>query len=258
MKSNQATKKIAGIVVSAVLIVGSLGSAAAFAANSGNAVPKDTVKLVSSAPAPSESAAVTQGTIQYCMDTYSRADGSQNTTIESWYDPATKDMRSDLKEYNSDNQVTRYQSTYYQGGNEINIIQRDLNTGAPLNGTIITREDQPAIFLKYDGFGGFDSVKTEYTTSHWTSIGTEQTSDGKTLNKISAPICQSSNINDTQVNIQRIVYLDQATGLPVKDELYEDSTGQYKLFSTFTNVYKYVTDDGTIFKPESITLTAAK
>lgn len=251
-------KKIAGIVLSTVLIVGSLGTAAAFAANTGDAVPKDTVISVSSAPSPSESVTATQGTIQYSMDTYSGTDGSQNTTIERWYDPATKDMRSDLKEYNNAHQVTRNQSTYYLGGNEIIIIQRDLNNGNALSGTIMTRGDQPALFLKYGGFGGFDSTKAEYTTSHWTSIGTEQTSDGKTLNKISAPINQSYINDTTQANIQRIVYLDQATGLPVKEADYEDSTGQYKLFSTFTNVYKYVTDDGTMFKPDSITLTAAK
>ena len=255
MKSNHSAKKIAGIVVSAVLIVGSLGTAAAFAANSGDAVPKNTVKSVSSAPSPSVSAAATQGTIQYSMDTYSSVDGSQNNTIEDWYDPATKYLRSDLKEYNNAHQVTRNQSTYYTGGNEIIIIQRDLNSGKPLSGMSMTRAAQPELFLKLDANGSFDSVKAEYTTSHWTSIGTEQTSEGKTLNKISAPINQSYINGTTQANIQRIVYLDQATGLPVKDELYEDSTGQYKLFSTFTNVYKYVTDDGTIFKPDDITLT---
>lgn len=257
MKVNQAARKIAGIVVSTALIVGSLGTAAAFAANSSDAVPKDTVVSVSSAPSPAVSAATTQGTIQYSTETYSRADGSQNFTIERWYDPATKNTRSDLKEYNSDHQVTRNQSLYYLGGNEIIIIQRDLNNGNALSGTSMTQTDQPILFLKFDAYGGFDSVKAEYATSHWSSIGTEQTADGKTLNKISAPINQSYINDTTQANMQRIEYLDQSTGLPVKEELFEDSTGQYKLFSSNTYENKYVTDDGTIFKPDNIALTAA-
>ena len=258
MKSNQVAKKIAGIVLSAAFIVGSLGTAAAFAANSEDAVPKDEVVSVSAISSPSESAAATQGTIQYSTDTYSRADGSQNFTMERWFDPATEDMRSDLKEYNSEDQVTRYQSTYYLGGNEIITIQRDLNNGNALSGTIMTCEDQPTLFEKYGAFAGFDQVKSYFTNTQWTSIGTQQTSDGKTLNKMAAEIYQSYINDTTQANIQLIEFLDEATGLPVKEELYEDSTGEYKLFSSDTYVNEYITDDGTIFEPDSITLTAAE
>ena len=34
--------------------------------------------------------------------------------------------------------------------------------------------------------------------------------------------------------MQYIAYLDQRSGFPVKEELYEDSTGTFKLFSTDT------------------------
>lgn len=250
-------KKIAGIALSAVITVGSLGTIATFAANASDVVPKDTVISAPVTSSHSESTAI-QGTIQYSTDAYSRADGSQNFTFTRWYNPETKDMRSDLKEYNSAHQVTRYQSTYYLNGSELIIIQRDVNSGNPLSGTISNRADQPEIFQKYDSNRGFDSVKASFTNSRWTSVGTEHTSDGKTLNKISAEIYQSYINDTTQANMQLIEFLDQSTGLPVKEELYEDSTGQFKLFSSDTNEYKYVTDDGTIFKPDSITLTAAK
>lgn len=248
-------KKIAGFVLLGVLVVGSLGTAAAFAANASDVVPKDTVISASTIPFPTESAAAAQGTIQYSTEAYSRADGSQDVSFARWYNPETKDMRSDLKEYDSAHQVTRYQSTYFLNSSELIIIQRDVNSGNPLSGTISKREDQPIIFQKFGANRGFDSVKASFTSSRWTSVGTEQTSDGKTLNKISAEIYQSSINDTTQANMQLIEFLDQATGLPVKEELYEDSTGQYKLFSSDTYEYKYITDDGTIFKPDSITLT---
>jgi hypothetical protein len=248
-------KKVAGLILASALVIGSLGTAAALAVSGTDAVPKDTVMTAPAAPSPSEAAVAPQGTIEYSTDAYSRADGSQDFTIERWFDPATKDMRSDLKEFNSDHQVTRYQSTYYLGGNEIIIIQRDLNNGNALSGTIMTREDQPTLFLKIGGFGGFDQVKSSFTDTRWTSIGTEQTSDGKTLTKMAAEIYQSYISDTTQANMQLIMFIDQETGLPVKEELYEDSTGSYKLFSTDTNEYKYVADDGTIFKVPDIDLT---
>lgn len=262
MNVNKTAKKFAGIVVSTALIVGTLGTAAAFAANAGDAVPKDTVQSVSSAPSPAESATATQGTIQHSTAAYSRADGSQDFSIERWYDPATKDLRSDLKEYNSDHQVTRYQSTYYLGDKELIIIQRDVGNGNAVSGTIMTRDDQSedisALFDSYGAFGGYDAIKALYTTSRWTSIGTEQSADGKTLNKMSAEIYKSYINDTTQANMQVIEYLDNNTGLPVKEELYEDSSGQHKLFSSDTYEYHYVADDGTLFKPDNITLTTIK
>jgi hypothetical protein len=101
-----------------------------------------------------------------------------------------------------------------------------------------------------------DDAAISFTDSNWTSVGTEQTTDGKTLNKLSAEIYQSYINDTTQANMKLIEFIDQATGLPVKEELYEDSTGQYKLFSSDTSEYKYIKDDGTIFKTDiGVTLT---
>ncbi|SHH84694.1 hypothetical protein SAMN02745823_01167 [Sporobacter termitidis DSM 10068] len=259
MKENTAKngKKIAGLALTAVLVVGSLGTAAALAANGSDAVPKDTVMSASASISPSDTAAVAQGTIQYSKDVYARADGSQDFTMESWYNPETKDLRSDLHEYSPDHQLIRYQSTYYvNSGNDLIIIQRDAN-GNPTSGTIMKRADQPTIFTKYEKTNhGYNGVKDYLTGGRWTSIGTEQTADGKTLNKLMSSY-QSYISDTTQANMQLIEFVDQDTGLPVKEELYEDSTGQYKLFSTDISEYKYVTDDGMLFKPGNITLTSA-
>jgi hypothetical protein len=258
MKENTSKngRKIAGLVLTAALVVGSLGTAAALAANSGDAVQKDTVMTAPAAPSPSDTAAVTQGTIQYSKDVYSRADGSQDFTMETWYNPETKDRRADTKEYSPDHQLTKYQSTFYiNGGNDLIIIQRDLSTGNPVSGTIMKRSDNPEVFIKLGINKGFDSVKDYLTGSRWTNVGTEQVQDGKTLDKLVADTYQSYINDTTQANMQLIELVDQETGLPVKEELYEDSTGQYKLFSSDTMEYKYVADDGTFFRAPDITLT---
>ncbi|MEL4105997.1 hypothetical protein AAFA46_04040 [Oscillospiraceae bacterium WX1] len=243
-------KKVAGVILSTLLIVGSLGAAATLAANSNDAVPKDAVISTPASPSPSDTASVTQGAIQYSKDVYVRADNSQNVSLETWFNPMTKDRRSDVKEYDSNHQLTKYQSMYYiNGGTEYIIIQRDLNTGNPVSGTILKQSDHPEVFAKLGTNEGFDTIKQYITGSRWTNVGTEQTADGKTLNKLIAATYQSYINDTTQANMQLIEFVDLATGLPVKEELYEDSTGQFKLFSSDTTEYHYVADDGTLFKP---------
>jgi|GEM_PF-2647971 hypothetical protein len=250
-------KKLAGVVLATALVVGGFGSVAAYAANGNDAVPKDTLISVPEATTQQDTAADKQGEVQYSKDTYSRADGSQNFTMERWYNPKTKDMRSDLKEYTADHKLIRYQSTYYViGGSDLTTIQRDQD-GKPVSGTILTRTDQSVIFQKYDTMSfDFNSTKEWFRGGNWSSVGTETTADGKTLNKVMESY-QSYIDDNTQANMQLIEFLDKSTGFPVKEELYEDSTGQYKLFSSDIMEYKYVSDDGSLFKTDGVTLTPA-
>ncbi|MBW7453092.1 hypothetical protein ACFOLF_22550 [Paenibacillus sepulcri] len=248
-------KKIVGTVLASALIIGSLGTITAFAANNSDAVQKGALISVPAAADASDAPVAAQGTIQYSKDVYSRTDGSQNMTTERWYNPETKDNRSDTKEYSADHQLLSYQSTYYvNGGNDLIIVQRDLS-GNPVNGKIIKRADNPDIFKKYDlGNLDFSALKDFYKDSSWTSVGSEQAPDGKILNKVMQSY-QSYISDTTQANMQLIEFLDQDTGLPVKEELYEDSTGQFKLFSTDTSELNYVADDGSIFNTDGISLT---
>jgi hypothetical protein len=249
-------KKIAGLLLASVLVIGSMGTATALAAKSFDSVPKDTVMSVPNSVTPSSTIEITQGTIQYSKDTYSRTDGSQNLIFECWYNPETKESRQDVKEYASGNQLIKYQSTYLANSeNDLITIQRDKD-GNPVSGTILKITDQPKFseqkkVMNYD----FNTVKSFYTGSDWTVIGTEKTQDGKTLNKMMADSYQSYINDTTQSNMQRIDFIDQDTGLPVKEEVYEDSTGQFRLFSEDTLEYQYVNDDGTIFNTDGITLT---
>ncbi|ACT01832.1 hypothetical protein [Paenibacillus sp. JDR-2] len=251
-------KKITGTILASALVIGSFGTITAFAANGSDAIPKNTVIT---ATAPTDSSVVSdipQGTIEYSKDTYSRTDGSQDFTMEHWYDPQTKDFRSDLMEYSSDHQLLRYQSTYYLNGfNELVVIQRDKD-GNPLSAKTLKRSDDPSAFEKLDQKNlAFSGVKDNYKASYWTSVGTEQAADGKTLNKIMDSY-QSYIDDNTQANMQYVVYLDQESGFPAKEELYEDSTGTFKLFSSDTNEYKYVANDGSIFHADGVTLTPVR
>ncbi|NIK71876.1 hypothetical protein [Paenibacillus sp. BK720] len=251
-------KKITGTILASALVIGSFGTITAFAANGSDAIPKNTV-ITASAPAESPVVAdITQGTIEYSKDTYSRTDGSQNFTLEHWFDPQTKDFRSDLMEYSSEHQLVRYQSTYYLNGfNELVVIQRDKD-GKPLSAKTLQRSDDPTAFEKLDQKNlAFSGVKNNYKASYWTSVGTEQAADGKTLNKIMDSY-QSYIDDNTQANMQYVVYLDQESGLPAKEELYEDSTGTFKLFSSDTNEYKYVANDSSIFHEDGVTPTPVK
>ena len=251
-------KKMAGTVLASALVIGSLGTITAFAANGSDAIPKNTVMTASAPTDASIAPQDAQGTVEYGKDTYARTDGSQNFTMEHWFNPQTKDLRTDLAEYSSDHQLLRYQSTYYvNGGNDMVVIQRDQN-GAPVSGKTLKRTDDSKSFdiIKQKN-PGFDSEKENYKAAYWTSVGTERTSDGKTLNKLMNSY-QSYINDDTQANMQYIAYVDQASGFPVKEELYEDSTGTFKLFSTDTEEFRYVSDDGSIFATDGVTLTPVK
>ncbi|WP_274649568.1 hypothetical protein [Paenibacillus humicola] len=253
------SKKIAGTFLASALVIGSLGTISAFAANGSDAIPKNTV-MTASAPTDASAAASdkAEGTIEYGKAVYSRTDGSQNFTLEHWYNPQTKDYRTDVIDYSADHRFLGYRSTYYLNGrSEMVVIQRDQN-GNPVSGKMLKRTDDPKPFEPLDQKNlDFSAVKENYEASYWTSVGTEQTPDGKTVNKIMDSY-QSYIDDNTQANMQYIVYLDPKSGFPVKEELYEDSSGTFKLFSTDTDEYQYVSDDGSIFNIGGITLTPVK
>ncbi|MFC4810497.1 hypothetical protein [Paenibacillus sp. GCM10023250] len=251
-------KKIAGTLLASALVIGSLGTITAFAASGSDAIPKNTV-MTAAAPAGAPAAAdVAQGTIQYGKTVYATTDGSQNFTMEHWYDPQTKDYRTDVQEFSADHRLLSYRSTYFLNGrSELVVIQRNQN-GDPVSGKRLQRADDPKPFEPLDRKSlDFSAVKQTYQASYWTSAGTEHTSDGKTLNKFTNSY-RSTLDDGTQANMQYIAYLDPQSGFPVKEELYEDSTGTYKLFSTDTDEYRYVSDDGSVFATGGVTLAPVK
>ncbi|MRN53974.1 hypothetical protein [Paenibacillus monticola] len=241
--------KIAGMALASALVVASLGSIAAYAADSNDVVSKNVLitapVVATSTPAVDQE----QGTIQYSKMSYTRADGSQTLDSEYWYNPVTKQLRMDSKEYTADHQVRNYHSSYQtEGQDDMIVIQREPD-GHAVSGKIVKAEKPGA--ERFD----FQNEKALYTDNSWTYVGDEQSPDGKTLGKYSQSY--RAYINDTtEANIQLFGYADKATGMPVKEEQFEDSTGQAKLFSSTTNEYKYVKDDdGTLFNTNGITLT---
>lgn len=258
IRKNGNKLKMAGIAMAAALVIGGLGMTAVYASTLNDVVAKGSVVTVPNTQTMSDTKVITQGTIQYSKGVYARADGSQKVTYERWYNPETKENRSDIHEYSSDGQLIKFQSTYLTNdGNDMVIIQRD-NNGEPLSGTIMKKADQPTVFEKLEmNLDNFASDKEYLNSDAWTSIGIETTSEGKTLNKILKSY--QSYINDTtQADMQLIEFIDPDTGLSAKSELYENSTGENKLFSSETDDYGYVTDDGNLFKTDIVTLTPAQ
>ncbi|MGG6314460.1 hypothetical protein [Paenibacillus macerans] len=255
LKTLGSSKKIAGTILASALVLGSLGTISAFTASFGDAVPKNAVMTAPGIADVSNTIGTAQGMVEYSKNEYARTDGSQNVTMEYWYNPETKDYRMDSREYSADHKLLSYRSTYrLEGGAELVYIQRDAN-GNPLRGKIVKKTDDPEGFarIKFPATE-FEARKEYYRDGSWTSIGTEQTADGKTLNKIMQSY-QSYIDDDTQVNAQLIAFLDPETGLPVKDELYEDSTGTPKLFSSSASAFAEIADTGSVFGTDGLTLT---
>lgn len=254
-KTLGSSKKIPGTILASALVIGSLGTISAFAASFGDAVPKNAVVTAPGIADVSDPVGAAQGTVQYSKNEYARTDGSQKVTMEYWYNPETKDYRMDAREYSADHKLLSYRSTYrLDGGAELVYIQRDANDH-PISGKIVKKTDDPEGFarIKFPATE-FEARKEYYRDGSWTSIGTEQTADGKTLNKMMQSY-QSYIDDDTQANMQLIVFLDPDTGLPVKDELYEDSTGAPKLFSSSSSEFKEVADTGSVFGTDGLALT---
>ncbi|MCM3629331.1 hypothetical protein M3194_18455 [Paenibacillus glycanilyticus] len=208
-------KKISGMVVASAIVIGSLGSLAAYAANSSDAVPKN---VLLTAPKTTDSAAAnteqTQGNIEHVFNTYETADGSKFFENEHWYNPTTKQFRSEHREYTADHKLLKKSSIFE------------------------TVKDPSPQFT-------FEAFKSHMQGPGYIHLGTVTSEDGKELEKLT--------MNDKVTNQTYISYVDKETGLPVKNETYEYSNGKETLIDISTNVYDYIKDDGTIFKKDGAT-----
>ncbi|RED55090.1 hypothetical protein [Cohnella lupini] len=218
MRSSKSSsvKKISGMVVASAIVIGSLGSIAAYAANSNDAVPKNVLLTApETSTSPSATAVVEQapGNIEHVFSTYVEVDGSKFYENESWYNTKTKKLRADHREYTADHKLLLQNSTYENGSDS-----------SPWT---------------------FKARKANLERAEWIHVGTATSEDGKELEKLSLNL-------DTE---SILMYVDKETGLPVKDELFKVSNGQAKLFSNSTVTYDYLNDDGKIFNTDGVTLT---
>lgn len=194
------------------------------------------------------------GTIEYVKITHTniqKDDGDTSFELEKWYNLKTNESRDDAKDI-SGNGFTNYKSIYMKNNNEDLIeIQRDQN-GNAINGTIENVSEQP-FAIKLAKHMSFAELKDFYSTSDWKDEGTEKAADGSELKKVSQSY-KSANAQNEQVNTKNLIYLDEVTGLPVKEEVYQDSNGSMNMLWSENYEYKYVNDDSNIFDTSGVKL----
>ncbi len=201
--------------------------------------------------------------IEYTKETSLREDGSEGMIFETWNDPKTFDTRIDNIIKNN-GKVDSYDSTYTMDmGKNIIMLKRDEN------GNVISGETEAvnqagadyntSLFSK----NTFDAVRENYASSEWTINGTVQDKGGKTLKGISKTYAISNlktagkNLtkdSQSQGQMKEIAYLDEATGLPTKVELYEVIDNTLNLVDTKVYEYKYIDTAGDIYDTSGITL----
>lgn len=206
------------------------------------------------------------GNIEYTKMTYTtEKDGSSDIT-ETWVNPKTFDFRQDIirssVESESEVQKTddakkdaekkkaaaanapKYTSTYIEnsGKHTVNIIRDD--NGNPIKGNEddVTQEEANSEVQIIQKNQTFAALKSLYANpADWKDEGTETTSDGKVLKKISS--------GDKNGEEMHLLYLNE-DGLPVKSELYING----QLAGVGTMEYKLIQDDGKIFDTSGVQL----
>jgi hypothetical protein len=251
------TKTMGILLLSAVAV--SSGTMA-FAANGADVVHKNV--LVSAAPVSADESkadfakkiASNSGTIEYVKITHTnmqKDNGDISFELEKWYNLKTNESRNDAKDI-SGNSFTNYKSIYMKNNNEDFIVMQRDQKGNAISGTIEYASKQP-FGIKYAKHMSFAELKNFYLSADWKAEGTEKASDGTELKKVSQSY-MSANFKDQQVNTKNLIYLDEVTGLPVKEEVYQEDNGSMKMIWSETFEYKYVNDDGKLFDTTGVKL----
>lgn len=262
------SRMLTGIIAATVVISGSIG-AIAYATNGIDTVQKNVLLsekstvAVDSQNTPDQTLNNVQGTIEYIKTTHIKtADNSfdfeKNFIEETWQDPKTFENRADFKIMGGDNKLTDFHSNYLTNDGKIITIQRDDN-GAAVSGTIAQNPkfvaDKNLSHLQRSSFASIKEnfLKQDWTKQDWKEEGIENTADGKTLKKLSKTYKTASPEN-IQVDTKLVAYLDETSGFPVKEELYQDVNGSMKMIWYDTYEYKYVNNDGKLFDTTGVEL----
>ena len=175
--------------------------------------------------------------IEYKRTSFVFQDSGEAIVTETWIDPVTLENRTNYIVTSASGKIEKNFTYYTNDGakHHINIF-RDEN-GKAVDGQEFYYSQEKADtdagdLRKYDTFAGCKAMYED--AAFWTDKGTV-TSDGKILKKI---LCGNEQEGNTTC-----VYIDEATGFPVKEESY----GNGKLISTMTYEFKYADRDEKLF-----------
>lgn len=208
------------------------------------------------------------GNIEYTKMTFTTEKDGASDITETWVNPKTFDFRQDIirssveseseipktgdaekdamnaKKMAAAGNAPKYVSTYFENSGKqiVNIIRDD--NGNPIKGNKddAPQEEANSNVQNIQKNQTFAAMKSLYANpADWKDEGTETTSDGKVLKKISS--------GDKNGEEMHLLYLNE-DGLPVKSELYING----QLAGVGTMEYKLVQDDGKIFDTSGVKL----
>lgn len=180
--------------------------------NSGNIFAQNAVKQINNIG------------IEYVKNQY------DNKIIEHWRDLRNLQDRADT--FNSNGIFIRKMIVKENGKRVISIVN---NNGQIEGYTWVLPENYKKANEDIIKQSILKDLKSELLKNTWKVDGTQKLPDGKLITRIS-----SSKNNNTQ-----IVYIDTATGFPLKREIYKREIGKLKLIKDGTEEYKKIDSNTT-------------
>jgi len=184
---------------------------------------------------------VNTGSIEYTRTTFVFTNTGETIVTETWLSPETLEGKTNEIVTSADNKVEKNYTAYTKDGAKHYInIQRDQN-GKAVSGIEFYYSDERAKensedLKRYDIFEGRKAMYKDMT--FWKDKGTVA-SGGKSLRML---LCGDEKNGNTT-----IVYVDESTGFPAKEESFVNG----KPHSTMTYEFRYVESDDKLFDADT-------
>lgn len=177
--------------------------------------------------------------LQYLKKSGYDANGDSLGYEETWGDPLTYNQRTDA--HFEGGSMSFY--SLYNGTTSAKVVKDE--KGNITDGSMVTEAPEDSA----PSGPIYELMAKEYQKPEWKNAGTV-TEDGKKLKKVTIDRIShegTSAENMKKVKVRETVYLDAATGLPVKSEVHEEKSGAMVLRNTFTYEYDQKDRDQELF-----------
>ncbi|WP_088188570.1 hypothetical protein [Desulfosporosinus sp. FKA] len=242
MKKTSMTTVLAATAIVATLAVTSTSVLAA-TAKTGNIQP--TGHIVASATTSNQQ----EGNIEYAKKTLYNPDGSIAAIDETWANPANHNEKVSYHDLAKKIVAGAY---VLENGNDYIKFSEDAQ--GKLTGYEMKSQN-------HNLTNSLTATKQDYINEYqqgtrragWKDEGLVQTAAGKSLHKL-AREDKSTMPGEEGTVYSENVYLDPSSGLPVKGDISITKNGTTKLLYNYGYQFKNVSDNGTIFNTQGITI----
>ncbi|EGW36356.1 hypothetical protein [Desulfosporosinus sp. OT] len=209
-------------------------------------------------PVTTSAGSLQPGNIEYAKKTLMNPDGSVAAVDETWADPATQAEKVSYSEPDKGTGELKFVAGAYTLENGSHYIKVTSDDQGNLTGYEIKSS-------KYNMAHAIKGTKQDYISTYqegtraagWQDEGRIQTAEGKELNKLSRTDISFMPGKEGTAYTEN-VYLDPSSGLPVKGDISVAQNGAAKLLYTYSYEYRKVSDDGSIFSTQGISLEPMK